>query len=129
MISGKVSVQTAMGRMACLATAGHSEDVVWTTDYGKMLGVAIGSGSHTGVWLWWVAVHHNIIFPGTPMDMGGTAPLMSGAPMPSTSASARPSMSASMSASTPPSMSASTAPSMSPLSGWVKIKILIWNGP
>jgi serine/threonine protein kinase len=117
MISGKVSVETAMGRMACMATAGHSEDVVWTTDYGKMLGVAIGSGSHGGVWLWWIAVHHNIIFPGTPMDMGSTAPLMAGAPMPTTSASTSPSMSGgaspSMSASTSPSMSASTSPSMS----------------
>jgi len=95
MISGKVSVETAMGRMACMATAGHSEDIVWTTDFGKMLGVAIGSGSHARVWLWWVGVHHNIIFPGTPMDMGGSAPLMSGAPTPKTSASASPSMMAS----------------------------------
>ena len=53
-----------MGRMACMTTAGHSEDIVWTTDYGKMLGVAIGSGSSTRRWLWWVAVHHNIISPG-----------------------------------------------------------------
>ena len=93
MIAGKVSVETAMGRMACLATAGHSEDIVWTTDYGKMLGVAIGRGPHKRVWLWWAAVHHNIVFPGTPMDMVGAAPLMSGAPMPSASASAAPSMS------------------------------------
>jgi serine/threonine protein kinase len=63
MIAGKVSVVTAMGRMACVATPGHSEDIVWTTDHGKMLGVAIGSGPHTGVWLWWTAVHRNIIFP------------------------------------------------------------------
>jgi hypothetical protein len=114
-----------MGRMACMATAGQSEDIVWTTDYGKMLGVAIGSGSHTGVWYWWIAVHHNIIFPGTPMDMGGTAPLMSGAPTPGMSPSASPAMSAgasgsmsagatpSMSASAPSSMSATTSPSMS----------------
>jgi serine/threonine protein kinase len=109
MTAGKVPVETAMGRMACLATAGHSEDIVWTTDYGKMLGVAIGSGSHKRVWLWWVAVHHNIVFPGTPMSMGGTAPLMSGAPMPSTSAAASPSMMASAS----PTMMASPSPSMS----------------
>jgi hypothetical protein len=95
MIDGKVSVETAMGRMACLKTGRRSEDIVWTTDYGKMLGVAIGTGSHTGVWLWWAAVHHNIIFPGTPMNMAGPAPLMSGAPMPTTSASAAPSTSAS----------------------------------
>jgi hypothetical protein len=101
MIAGKVPVETAMGRMACLATASHSEDIVWTTDYGKMLGVAIGTGSHTGVWLWWAAVHHNIIFPGTPMDMGGAAPLMSGAPMPTSSAGA----SRSMTAKPSPSMS------------------------
>jgi serine/threonine protein kinase len=113
MISGKVSVETAMGRMACVAAAGHAEDIVWTTDYGKMLGVAIGSGSHTRVWLWWVAVHHNIIFPGTPMDMGGTAPLMSGAPMPTTSASTSPSMSS----GTSPSMSARPSPSKSKAAG------------
>jgi len=109
MISGKVSVVTAMGRMACIATGHHSEDVVWTTDYGRMLGVAIGQGSHTGVWFWWIAVHHNIIFPGTPMDMGDkSVSLMSGAPMPTSSASA----SASMAATTAPSTAASTAPSM-----------------
>ena len=97
MIDGKVSVETAMGRMACLKTGRRSEDIVWTTDFGTMLGVAIGTGSHTGVWLWWAAVHHNIIFPGTPMNMGGPAPLMSGAPMPTTAASAAPSMSKSAS--------------------------------
>jgi serine/threonine protein kinase len=110
MIAGKVSVEAAMGRMACMATADHSEDIVWTTDYGKMLGVAIGSGSHSRVWLWWIAVHHNIIFPGTPMTMGRTpASLMKGAPMPTTSASASPSMMASSSpkASSSPSMSTS----------------------
>ena len=107
MIAGKVSVETAMGRVACLATAGHSEDIVWTTDYGKMLGVAIGRESHKRVWLWWAAVHHNIVFPGTPMDMGGAAPLMSGAPMPSSSAAAAPSMPPSAS----PSMMASPSPS------------------
>ena len=113
MTAGKVPVETAMGRMACMAAAGHSEDIVWTTDDGKMLGVAIGSGSHKRVWLWWVAVHHNIVFPGTPMDMGGTAPLMSGAPVPSTSATASPSMMASSS----PSMMASSSPSMSKSAG------------
>jgi serine/threonine protein kinase len=109
MISGRVSVEAAMGRMACVATAGHSEDIVWTTDYGKMLGVVIGSSSHTRVWLWWAAVHHNIIFPGTPMDMGGTTPLMSGAPMPTTAASNSPSMSSGTSSS----MSAHPSPSKS----------------
>jgi hypothetical protein len=116
MITGKVSVETAMGRMACVASAHHSEDIVWTTDYGKMLGVAIGRGSHRGVWLWWTAVHHNIIFPGTPMDMGSTAPLMAGAPMPTSSATAAPSMAASaspsMAARAGASMAATAAPSM-----------------
>jgi hypothetical protein len=116
MIAGQVSVETAMGRMACMATAGHSEDIVWTTDFGKMLGVAIGNGSHSGVWLWWIAVHHNIIFPGTPMDMAGTAPLMSGAPMPgmvtSTSTSMPASAAPSMPAAASPSMPAGASPSM-----------------
>ncbi len=94
MIAGKVSGQTAMGRVACLMTASRSEDIVWTTDYGKMLGVAIGSGPHADMWYWWVDVHHNIVFPGTPMRMGSNAvPLMSGAPMPKPSASRSPSMS------------------------------------
>jgi hypothetical protein len=105
MVSGKVSVLAAMGRMACMTTARHSEDVVWTTDYGNMLGVVIGSGSHTGVWNWWIAVHHNIIFPGTPMNMGDTSvALMSGAPTP-----------ASMTTGASPSMSPS--PSMSKSAG------------
>lgn len=68
MVAGKVPVTTAMGRMACLTTAGHSEDIVWTTDYGTMLGVAIGRGSHRGVWYWWTAVHQSIVFPGTAAD-------------------------------------------------------------
>jgi serine/threonine protein kinase len=98
MIAGKVPVQTAMGRLACLVTASHSEDIVWTTDYGKMLGVAIGRGSHKGVWYWWAAVHHNIVFPGTPMHMSRkTIPLMSGTSMQNPSASGSPSMSASAS--------------------------------
>jgi serine/threonine protein kinase len=95
MIAGKVSLEAAMGRMACVATGSHSEDIVWTTDYGKMLGVAIGTGPHAGIWYWWADVHHNIVFPGTPMDMGGKAPLMSGAPMPGTQATGSPSMPAS----------------------------------
>jgi len=108
MISGKVSVVTAMGRMACMATAHQSEDIVWTTDYGKMLGVAIGNGSHTGVWFWWIAVHHNIIFPGTPMDMGGkSVSLMAGVPTPSMSTGP------SMSSGSSPSMTASPSPAMS----------------
>ena len=106
MIAGTVPVTIVMGRMACLETASHSEDIVWTTDYGKMLGVAIGAGSHSKVWLWWIAVHHNIIFPGTPMDMGDkSVTLMSGAPAPKTSASAS------------PAMMASPAPSMSDSDG------------
>ena len=108
MIAGKVPVQIAMGRMACVV-ARHSEDIVWTTDYGKLLGVVIGNGSHTDVWYWWVAVHHNVVFPGTPMDMGSKAPLMSGAPMPTTSASGSPSMSPSAMPS--PSMTASMSTS------------------
>jgi serine/threonine protein kinase len=96
MIAGKIPVQTAMGRMACMMTASHSEDMVWTTDYGKMLGVAVGRGSHTGTWYWWVAVHHNIVFPGTPMHMSRkSVPLMSGAPMPKPSTSGSPPMSTS----------------------------------
>jgi hypothetical protein len=38
---------------------------VWTADAGMMLGWAIGSGPVEPVYLWWVDMHHDIIFPGT----------------------------------------------------------------
>lgn len=66
MQAGTVPFGKAAGRMACIPTAGGSEDIVWTTDIGNLLGVAIGSGPAVSVWDWWVPVHHWIVFPGTP---------------------------------------------------------------
>jgi serine/threonine protein kinase len=68
-----------MGRIACFAVP-HSNyyDIVWTSDVGMMLGVAIGKGSPADVYDWWIDIHHNVIFPGT--EMCGTADLMKDAP-------------------------------------------------
>jgi hypothetical protein len=73
-----VPFASAAGRVACIATANGSEDMIWTTDIGNMLGAAIGSGPVSEVWLWWVAVHHWILFPGTPSmaSMGSCSYLM-----------------------------------------------------
>jgi hypothetical protein len=81
MAAGKVPFASAAGRMACIATAHGSEDIIWTDDIGDMLGVAIGSGPGASVWNWWVAVHHWILFPGTPSmpSMGSCSVLMAGA--------------------------------------------------
>jgi protein kinase-like protein len=118
MEAGQVPFEKAAGRMACIPTAGGSEDIVWTTDIGNMLGVAIGSGTAVDVWNWWVPVHHWILFPGTPsmasmnscsgLMRQATGCSMTGSSMPSSSMSA----SASMGSSTMPSSSKS--PSMSP---------------
>ena len=56
----------AMGRVFCEQTPTGSEYVVWTQDSGRLLGYATGAASHEQVWNWFVAVHHNITFPGQP---------------------------------------------------------------
>jgi Protein kinase domain len=66
MAAGKVPQLDAMGRLACFAQ-GKSLDLVWTTGVGKMLAVATGTGSPSGVYQWWAEVHHVIVFPGTEM--------------------------------------------------------------
>jgi serine/threonine protein kinase len=66
MSAGKVPQLDAMGRLACFAT-GKSQDLVWTTGVGKMLAVAVGSGSSGAVYNWWASIHHVIIFPKTEM--------------------------------------------------------------
>ena len=73
--SGNVPGDTAMGRVFCEQTPSGSEYIVWTQDYGRLLGYATGAASHEQVWNWFYSVHHNITFPGMP---GG----MSGMPMP-----------------------------------------------
>jgi Protein kinase domain len=95
MAAGQVPFASAAGRMTCVATAHGSEDIVWTTDIGDMLGVAIGKGSAVSVWYWWVPVHHWILFPGTPSmaSMNSCSVLMHAATGCSTPASQKPSSS------------------------------------
>ena len=122
MAAGKVPFASAAGRMACIATANGSEDIVWTDDIGKMLGVVTGSGPVATVWYWWVAVHHWILFPGTPSmaSMGSCSvamaqatgctvakspesmPSMTGSSAPASSSMGSPSMAASTQHTQPP---------------------------
>ena len=64
--SGRLSTDVAMGRVFCEQTQTGSEYIVWTQDSGRLLGYATGNASHEQVWNWFVAVHHNITFPGQP---------------------------------------------------------------
>jgi hypothetical protein len=63
MAAGMVTDLQAAGRVFCVMTAGAQEDIVWTQDDGRMLGWVAGE-PHEDVWDWWVAIHHNIVFPG-----------------------------------------------------------------
>ena len=65
--SGKVSDDAAMGRVFCEQTPNGSEYIVWTQDFGHLLGYATGAASHEQVWNWFYRVHHNITFPGQSM--------------------------------------------------------------
>jgi hypothetical protein len=49
------------------STPNGSEYIVWTQDYGHLLGYATGAASHEQVWNWFYTVHHNITFPGQSM--------------------------------------------------------------
>jgi serine/threonine-protein kinase len=64
MASGKVSDDTAMGRVFCEQMPNGSEYIVWTQDSGRLLGYATGALSHHQVWNWFYEVHHMITFPG-----------------------------------------------------------------
>ena len=65
--SGKLSEDQAAGRVFCTITNGQ-ESFVWTQNAGNLLAVAAGP-VHEDVWNWWVNVHHNIGFAGSPMNM------------------------------------------------------------
>jgi hypothetical protein len=67
MASGKVADDAAMGRVFCEQTPNGSEYIVWTQDFGHLLGYATGAASHEQVWNWFYLVHHNITFPGQTM--------------------------------------------------------------
>ncbi|HEX3514618.1 MAG TPA: serine/threonine-protein kinase [Trebonia sp.] len=76
--SGKMSTDTAMGRVFCVQKPDGSAVMVWTQNSGDLLGYATGGeASHEQVWNWFYDIHHNIIFPGQPamtgMSMSGTA--------------------------------------------------------
>jgi hypothetical protein len=121
MAAGTVPFASAAGRVACVATAHGSEDFVWTTDIGNMLGVAIGKGSALSVWNWWIPVHHWILFPGTPSmaSMNSCSALMhaaTGCSMPASSmpASQQPTSGSSMGATPSKSPSMTNSSSMSP---------------
>ena len=74
MSAGKVANASAMGRVFCQQTNSGSEVIVWTEDFGRMLGYATGAQSHEQVWNWFVPIHHSIIFPGmAPMTSMSTA--------------------------------------------------------
>ena len=77
MAAGKVTDLQAAGRLFCTMLAGAQEDIVWTQDDGMMLGWVAGE-PHEDVWDWWVAVHHNIVFPGY---SAMTMPMPAGTPM------------------------------------------------
>ncbi len=67
MSAGMVADAQAAGRVFCTFTSGQ-EYFVWTQDDGHLLGSVAGP-VHEDVWNWWVAVHHNIGFAGSPMNM------------------------------------------------------------
>ena len=60
----------AAGRMFCIQLPGGGENIIWTENYGHLLVVAKGAVSHEQVWLWFVAVHHNVAFKGAPAMPG-----------------------------------------------------------
>jgi hypothetical protein len=67
MSSGMVTDNQAAGRLFCTYYNGQ-EHIVWTQDDGHLLAWVSGP-VHTAVFNWWVGVHHNIGFAGSPMHM------------------------------------------------------------
>jgi serine/threonine protein kinase len=67
MSAGMVTDAQAAGRVFCNFNSG-AENFVWTQDDGHLLGWVSGP-VHEDVWNWWVGVHHNIGFAGSPMNM------------------------------------------------------------
>jgi hypothetical protein len=68
LISGQLNpVSQAAGRVFCNYVNGQ-EYMIWTQDDGHLLGSVVGP-VHEVVWLWWVAIHHNIGFAAPPMHM------------------------------------------------------------
>jgi serine/threonine-protein kinase len=67
MSAGMVTDAQAAGRVFCTFYSGQ-EYFVWTQDDGHLLAWVSGP-VHEDVWNWWVNVHHNIGFAGSPMQM------------------------------------------------------------
>jgi len=67
MSAGMVADAQAAGRVFCTFDNAQ-EDFVWSQDDGHLLGYVAGP-VHEDVWNWWVGVHHNIGFAGSPMNM------------------------------------------------------------
>jgi hypothetical protein len=65
MSMGMVTDVQAEGRVFCNFSNGQ-EDFVWTQDDGHLLAYVAGP-VHQDVWNWWVGIHHNIGFGGSPM--------------------------------------------------------------
>lgn len=68
MSAGRVPEASAAGRVFCVSADGAQEEMAWTQDNGRMLGLVAGS-DHEAVWEWWSQVHHNIVLGGPPMPM------------------------------------------------------------
>jgi hypothetical protein len=56
----------------CTFNSGN-EDFIWIQDDGHLLAHAAGP-VHEDVWNWWVGVHHNIGFAGSPASQHVTSP-------------------------------------------------------
>ena len=65
--SGTLTDDQAAGRVYCNYANGE-ESMVWTQNDGHLLAWVMGP-IHESVWSWWVAVHHNIGFGNSPMNM------------------------------------------------------------
>jgi hypothetical protein len=67
MSAGMVTDTQAAGRVFC-NFSNAQENFVWTQDDGHLLAYVAGP-VHEDVWNWWVGIHHNIGFAGSPMNM------------------------------------------------------------
>jgi hypothetical protein len=65
--SGQLTDDQAAGRVYCNYANGE-ESMIWTQNDGHVLAWVMGP-IHESVWAWWVAVHHNIGFSHSPMNM------------------------------------------------------------
>jgi hypothetical protein len=103
--SGAVPYATAAGRMFCIQLPGGGENIIWTQNFGQLLVIAHGDVSHEQVWLWFVAVHHNVAFAGQPtmtgMPMAPSAPAKAPKAPATPKASAKPKVPAKKASATP----------------------------